>query len=91
MKEQDRLQLVETDLNGRVTMLTDEASSLKIAHQREMDALLLARTEVEGELQKERYAMVKRLEDAIANHQWELTVARGRPMWRSLGCVRWMA
>lgn len=40
VKERDRLQLVETDLNARVEKLTGEVSGLKTAHQKELDTLL---------------------------------------------------
>ena len=78
MKERDRLLLVKTDVAGRVEKLTGEVSGLKVTHQRELDALLRAQTEVEEELQKEREAGVKKLEDIFPNHQREFAAAKTR-------------
>ena len=76
MKERDRLQIIETDLNGSVEKLTGEISGLRMTHQKELDTLIQARTVVEEELQKERNVAMKSLQDTIANHQWELSVAK---------------
>ena len=78
VKEQIRLQAVESTLTSRVERLIEETSSLKTAHQKELDALLQAWTEVEEALLVEWNAVVKRLEDAQSAHQQELTATKTR-------------
>jgi len=62
IRERDRLHLAEAELTKTVDRLTGEMSTLKTAHQDELNRLLEARTTVEKSLQKERDEVVRKLE-----------------------------
>ena len=76
IKERDRLLDVEKELQTKTKQLTSEISSLKTAHQSDMQKLVDTRTEVEGSLRLERNAAVKKLEDATKHYQDDLYLVK---------------
>ena len=75
-KERDRLATVETELQAKIQKLTSDLAAQKTTHDGEMQNLMNARIETEGQLQKERDLAVKGREDAIAQYQQELRAAQ---------------
>ena len=76
IKKRDRLLDVEKELQTKTKQLTSEISSLKAAHQSNMQKLIDARTEVEGSLQSERDAAVKKLEAATKHYQDDMYLVK---------------
>ena len=71
-----QLHLAEVELKSTVERLTSELSSLRMAHQAELNRLLEARMTVEESIQQERNEDVRKLEVATNAHQQALVAAR---------------
>ena len=73
-----RLSQVETELQAQVQKLTSDLAAIKTAHAADMQRLLDAREEVEGQLLKERDAAVKRCGGVDAQYQDQIRAAQAK-------------
>ena len=68
-QERQRLTAAETELQATLQKTTQDLAAAKTAHEQELQRLVDARHEVEGQLLKEKDLAVKRAEDMDIQHK----------------------
>jgi chromosome segregation ATPase len=76
--ENARLTKVEIELQAQVQKLTSDHAAARTAHAAELQRLLDAREETEGQLMKERDLAVKRLEEINAQYEDQIRAAQAK-------------
>ena len=76
--ENAQLSKVEIELQAQVQKLTSELAAVKATHAADLQRLLDAREEVEGQLMKERDLAVKGSEDVDAQYQDQIRAAQAK-------------